>query len=482
MVGANTLYDTRELRAKLSDNQIKLDFVALFNLLTAKTGRHLFAQLEQYYHYTPDLKKRYPDVFSNGNNYKAFVAESIGNTFKHAKTYDKTKLNRSVAKALKATLEKELLNSFARLERNELGVNLVGYYHSATGMGESCRSMARILTAANVTSCLIPLANASIAPDFNFTALSDGELLKAYDPANKVNIIVANGDDYPCVRKLLPYSFFKNRKNIGYWVWEAENFPVKSADTEGLDEIWTPSEYSANAIRAAVKIPVRVVPHSLNLEEISLAKECRSAYNIPEQAIIFGFFFDALSIFERKNPEGLIRAFHLAFARDKDVVLLLKINNADKANAEVVELKRKCKHINAIFIDETLTRNETLNLMQSLDVYVSLHRSEGFGLTLAEAMAMSKPVVSTAYSGNLDFMSADNSFLVTATVGKTLKAYGPYPRGTIWGNPDLQEAARILRKLRSESERMHIGQSAYLTVTRNLNPENIGNTVIRLLS
>ena len=98
-----------------------------------------------------------------------------------------------------------------------------------------------------------------------------------------------------------------------------------------------------------------------------------------------------------------------------------------------------------LVIDGHLPRAELGSLMAAADCYVSLHRSEGFGLTMAESMALGKPVIATAYSGNLDFMNDENSFLVPFSWATVPPGAGPYPVGARWADPDLDAAAAIMR-------------------------------------
>src|SRR5262249_23746268 len=98
-----------------------------------------------------------------------------------------------------------------------------------------------------------------------------------------------------------------------------------------------------------------------------------------------------------------------------------------------------------ILVDRVLSRAETLMLMNSADCYVSLHRSEGVGLTLAEAMLLGKPVIATAYSGNLDFMNRGNSLLVDYRRTRLEEDAWPYPKGSVWAEPSIEHAAELMR-------------------------------------
>jgi glycosyltransferase involved in cell wall biosynthesis len=199
--------------------------------------------------------------------------------------------------------------------------------------------------------------------------------------------------------------------------------------------------------------------------------------------MVFGFFFDCKSVIARKNPLGVLRAFRIAFGSDaRQPVLVLKASSPETAPFEFSQLKHAAKGLNVVWVTEPLSRADSLSLMKSLDVYVSLHRSEGFGLTLAEAMAMGKPVVASAYSGNVDFMTDKDSCLVRTRVVTTERDHGPYPSGTRWGDPDLVHAAEWLAALLTAETRARIGAAAATAVRRRLDPAVVGRRVADLLA
>lgn len=516
LVGGGTVYDTRQLRDMLSEIQLRPAAGFMLQLYTSPLGCSLFSQAEQYYYYTPEVRDRFPSVFLDGKNSEKFaelllerLRTNIGDTaglasFMPSPTAPRpTGFLHRLRSALRSpsqqkespaadprnheisveTVRKELLTAFARLRENTIGVNLAGYLHAPTGMGESVRSMSRTLAAGSIVRQEIPLPSTHLGPWIDVADLLSGKVIGNYNPAYRVNIIVANGDDYPHVRARLPFAFWKNRRNIGYWVWETESLPESHSDTEGLAEIWTPSEYSAAAIRKAVSIPVRVVPHIIDFDEIDRVAPDRAKFGLRDEQVVFGFFFDCKSVIERKNPLALIAAFRQAFGTSESgPVLLLKASAAEQAPFEFAQIKRAADGLNVVWVTDVLSRTDTLCLMKSLDVYVSLHRSEGFGLTLAESMAMGKPVVASNYSGNVDFMTEQDSCLVQTRVVVTENAHGPYPAGTQWGDPDVDQAAGFLSMLMDHQQRARIGTAAAQAVRRRLDPLAVGHIAAELLS
>ena len=352
------------------------------------------------------------------------------------------------------------------------GVNLSGYLRSTTGMGESARSMARTLGVAGVETSLAILPSGFHDPGIPHPGLAS--LFGTIEPQLDVNLVVANADDLLRVRDWLPHDVWHGRCNVGYWVWETETAPARFADaTRGLDAVWTPSAYSAASIRAVVDVPVEVVPHLPDFEALDAARPARPAFGLPAEALLFGYFFDAKSDLERKNPAALIEAFRRAFGPRRDVGLVLKVSSPARGSYAFESLKAAAAGLNVLWIEHPLTRAQSCDLMASLDVYVSLHRAEGFGLTMAEAMAIGKPVIATGYSGNLDFMDARSAWLVDHAVVSTRCAHGPYPAGSRWSEPSVAHAVELMRGAETRARREALGAVARSHVRGLLAPASV---------
>lgn len=227
-----------------------------------------------------------------------------------------------------------------------------------------------------------------------------------------------------------------------YWAWELAKAPRRWLADRGLaDEVWAPSRFTADALGGA-----RVVPHPLFLEDYAgITPAPRRA---PFQAVAL---FDMNSSAARKNPAGAIEAFHRAFGDDPNARLVIKAQNGARA-PEVMAKLRASAPANVEIIDAVWPYSEVLSLIRGADALISLHRAEGFGLTLAEAMALGVPVVATAYSGNLDFMDETAACLVPyrlTPVRDPQPVYAGYGDQT-WADPDLDAAASALRRLRDE--------------------------------
>ncbi len=153
-----------------------------------------------------------------------------------------------------------------------------------------------------------------------------------------------------------------------------------------------------------------------------------------------------MSFVERKNPLALINAFKLAFGGRQDVLLLIKTINGDRDPEQAQRLHKAAgSNGNIRFINGHFSRDEIINLVSSLDTYVSLHRSEGLGISMAQAMYLEIPVIATGYSGNLEFMDHNNSFLVRHRLAEIQENHGPYARGQHWADPDVEHATELIR-------------------------------------
>jgi glycosyltransferase involved in cell wall biosynthesis len=374
---------------------------------------------------------------------------------------------------------KKLEARIASRQQTTCHVNFAGYGLARSGMGESARSMRRTLhkSGANATEVFLPHMRAEVT-----TIPTNPHLFGWPRSGANVSITVANADAAESASVFLPRSFWAD-KNVGYWVWETEELPTQFKKSEELfDEIWSPSRYSADAIRRTIETPVRVVPHALDFEAIDRATADRRHFRLPESGLLFGFMFEPESGIERKNVSALVRAFESAFRRDDNCYLVLKVNGRTEGILEYEMLRAKTTNDRILFFDNSFSRNQTFDFMRSLDVYVSLHRAEGFGLTCAEAMAAGLPVIASNYSGNLEFMNEESALLINTGVICTDRPYGAYPAGTRWGDPDIAHTETAMRALLEPSRRLEVGMAGRAAVRTLLNAQTVGATARTLIS
>jgi glycosyltransferase involved in cell wall biosynthesis len=233
---------------------------------------------------------------------------------------------------------------------------------------------------------------------------------------------------------------------IAYWAWELETVPddwVEAAET--VDEIWAPTEFVARAMRSRMPRPVY---HMLPGVEVGPVEPVsRATLHIPKNHFVFLFAFDLHSQLHRKNPLGLIRAFRKAFRADDAVTLVIKASGGDIHAADLALLEEAARAENILLVHELVSRAQAYGFIAMADCFVSLHRSEGFGLGLAEAMLLGKPVIATGYSGTLDFMNRENSLLVDYKIVEITEDRPIYTKGNFWAEPSIDHAAALMREV-----------------------------------
>ena len=270
---------------------------------------------------------------------------------------------------------------------------------------------------------------------------------------------------------------------IGYWYWEMDTIPESwKLPALQTDELWAATRFVGDALTSHFDQPVFTLPPGVALS--SFQRRSRDHFGVPYGKFAFLFVFHMMSIMERKNPLGLIRAFARAFGPGTPVVLVLKTTFGENHPQLIEELHRAAAEASAevIIIDEIYTQDETLSLMDACDSYISLHRSEGFGLTMAEAMLLAKPVIATRFSGNLDFMSDTTSLLVDCKVVEIGRSVPPYEAHMRWAEPSEEHAARLMRQIFDNRDfAMALGQRARVNLEANLSVVAAGQRMVARL-
>ena len=334
------------------------------------------------------------------------------------------------------------------------GVRVVGYLSAELGVGEAGRAMAAGLHAAGEPFRVL-VSDTMTSNRQNARPYHEGD-----GPADgDVNLICVNADRIPNLVERLEPDARWGRYTVGVWGWEVEEFPAVWAPAADLvDEVWTYSRHAAAAIRSAIDKPVHVVP--LPVVERRPSRRSRSDLGVPD-GFVFLFCFDFFSIPERKNPLGVIDAFCRAFPTPSvpgrgsapGPQLVVKSINGDKRLSELERLRMRVLDRPDVHIrDGYLDPGDHQALVGACDAYVSLHRAEGFGYTMAEAMLLGKPVIATGYSGNLEFMDERNSYLVDHTLVAIGEGADPYPAGSRWAEPDLDRAAELMVRVVDDPE------------------------------
>jgi glycosyltransferase involved in cell wall biosynthesis len=323
--------------------------------------------------------------------------------------------------------------------RRNYGVDVVGLFNAEDGIGQSAR-----LLVDSLKSCETPVSTVMYR---NTESRQTNEYVSDDVGRYKVVISAVNAELVEPVQKKFGSDFFQGTYKIGQWFWELETAPVWYKDAyKFVDELWAPTQFIKEMLQRDVPrdVVVKHMPLSLHTPKVDTSVS-RADFGL-DSRFIFLFVFDCRSVMKRKNPIGLIEAFRKAFRPNEGPVLVIKCVNGEKRPSEFSDLLSAAEGMeDVVVINEYFEAETSAALINMCDCYVSLHRSEGLGLTIAEAMLLGKPVIATAYSGNLDFMTPDTSYMVPwkrVKVGKGAEAYSS--RAT-WAEPDIDVAAEMMR-------------------------------------
>jgi glycosyltransferase involved in cell wall biosynthesis len=326
--------------------------------------------------------------------------------------------------------------------RDRFGVNLVGHLTAVLGVGELGRVLHEAFDRGGV-----PVA-AVVEGHFVANRVGLAEPDDVGRPEFPVSVLCVNADLVRAVVEQHP-EVAHDRYRIGVWSWELEEFPPAMWEFDQVDEVWTISEFCRAAIAAHTSKPVRVVP----LPVRPAPPVDRSARE-PGAPVRFLFAMDFNSIAARKNPFGLIEAFGRAFPDRDDVELVIKAINGDQHVAQQERLRTAAAADRRVtLVERYLTTEELRGLYLNSDCYVSLHRSEGFGFTVAEAIALGLPVISTDYSGTAEFVPAEHAWTIPYRLAPVGPDAAPYPPDALWAEPDLDAAAAAMREVAHDPER-----------------------------
>lgn len=358
------------------------------------------------------------------------------------------------------------------------GVNVVGYLGKQLALGDVGRLMSRALFEHGVPSCALSFEAApspSVDPPF-----PTDDVIR-----HRTTLAIVAADQLPVLSEWHPELFAVSERMIAYCFWEMSQ--LSEAGIRGLelvDEVWVATEFVADAFERAASVPVRRVP--LPIAEPTPSARTRSSF--PPLAdvgdrIVLGVTFDHFSVLERKNPLAAIDAFTRAFGEDEGPLLVVKTLNA-KFNTDAHErlTERAAGRRDVRIWDAHLSRSDQLAFLSHLDVLVSLHRGEGFGAHLAEAMWLGVPCIATRYSGNLDFMDDGCARLVECSMIDASGGGTIYPSGTRWADPDLDDAVAAVRSLVDDDElRRTLGAAARTRMASRPGEREMAETVRQLL-
>lgn len=359
------------------------------------------------------------------------------------------------------------------IDEGTFGVNLSGYFRAVTGLGQGARAVARALQADGIPHVLDNWSEFSPAPEQSALSFSSGN-------PYRFNLIHANADELSVFIRNRGQARLQGHYNIGIWNWELSTFPeMWKPAFRHLDEIWAASAFARDAIATASNIPVLCMPYAVSVPHTFPRWMTRGVFGLPPDAFCFLFAYDAYSYTTRKNPLAVVRAFRRAFGDCSEAHLLVKVLHAHHDEPGFHALRHATGGAaNIRIMTSALSREEMYGLTALSDAYVSLHRSEGFGFPLAEAMAYGKPVIATDYSSNVDFMNDANSLLVDYRLVPIERDDGPYQRGAMWADADVEHAAACMRRLVDEPGlARRLGDQARADIERSLSDAAVGRRI-----
>jgi glycosyltransferase involved in cell wall biosynthesis len=355
-------------------------------------------------------------------------------------------------------------------EHGSFGVNVIGFVSSKLGLGSAAR-----MSVASLVRCGINVAIADIDPgegrsgaDMRWAHLNIRDFAKLPHPVNLVHI---NPVEAEAVRRQFPH-WFAGAYNVIVPFYEPPRIPLQWVPLlQSYDLVLAASEHIASAIRNEVSTAVRHYP--IGVETVDVSKVTREKYKLPAERFLFAMSFDTDSGLTRKNAVGAIQAFQVAFGDRPDVGLVIKVNGVTHHPALAAAAASLGDRVH--LFDKYLPYEEVIGLYSVCDAYLSLHRAEGLGLGIMEAMALGKPVVTTGWSGNMDFTNEQNAALVRYAFTPVVDGHNEYSQQRFqervyWAEPNLIEAAIAMRRVADDaSYRERIGAAAAQTVAARNN-------------
>ncbi|MGB6063224.1 MAG: glycosyltransferase family 4 protein [Desulfomonilaceae bacterium] len=358
-------------------------------------------------------------------------------------------------------------------EYHEGGLNLVGFARGELGIGEDLRMAVATARCHRIpfTVYNAPISMQSRENDPRLAGMESAEAIY------RTNLIILPGMETVRILVERGTGLFAHRYTIGAWQWELPSWPPILRDAYRLvQEIWAPSRYIAEAFRESA--PVEVLHMPMAVEVYPEPHMDRSDFGLPPNTYIFLFVFDSLSHFARKNPLAVVSAFQRAFPiKNREVGLVIKCMNASRDHAGWRTVVESCVNDSRIItINETFDRERILGLLNCCDAFVSLHRAEGFGRAIAEAMLLGKPVVVTNFSGNTDFTNSETAFLVDGPLIPLKKTDYHFGEGQYWCDPDVEQAAHQMLVCLEDSKLASLkAKAGQELIRRKFSPASVGS-------
>ncbi|WP_254454817.1 glycosyltransferase [Acetobacter estunensis] len=345
------------------------------------------------------------------------------------------------------------------------GLIVGGETTRASGLGEGARVMRRACKTLDIP-----------ATELQASLLDGTRAQKSLTP-DAALVLHMDAPSLPVALLRLGRSFVRNRRVVGYWAWELPVVPTTwRPATACVHEVWTPSRFSAHALETIMPGRVRVVPHALAAADVTPSRMDRATFGLPANAVVVLVSFSLASSFARKNPLAAIRAFRDAFGERSDRFLLLKVTHARHYPQDMAQLRAAVAGASNIRIEERLfPANDSLALTQCVDIVLSLHRSEGFGLVPAEAMLLGRTVVATDWSATAEFLDAECGLPVPYRLIPARDPRGVFEaEGAVWAEADVRAATTHLRRAADDAAlRQKLGSRARDVARQRFNGDEL---------
>lgn len=411
------------------------------------------------------LLRKYPYIFSNPYLEKLkFIVKKV-------------LLRNVLKKNIKLENMPNLFSNDKPIELEKAGVNIFGYFKESTGLAIGAKLMSEMLQHANLS-----VSRNNVDINDNSIISKEHKKQKTWD----ISLFHINADQTQNVIPALEKEYLDTFR-IGYWAWELERFPSDYLKNgEYLNDLWVPSSFIANSIERSCNFIPKIIPHPVR-KHSSKTYQLEKKLDIEDKYIVTGTM-DLNSYSQRKNPIGILEAYSIA-CKDKafkdESALIIKLSGSfdkDKVLKQISNYRKKIK-AKIIVIDKLLSGDEMMGLRNITDVFMSLHRSEGFGLNLIENMSAGNLVIATNYSGNIDFMNNKNSLLVDYKLIPVRKGQYPKWEGQFWADPSVHDASeKLLWSYKNSIQSEKIAKYAKSFVLKNYSVEKISDKVLKAIN
>jgi glycosyltransferase involved in cell wall biosynthesis len=360
------------------------------------------------------------------------------------------------------------------------GLAIYGFFHAETGVGQAGRALARAFGATG-----LPMSCHAVAAPDCFRNNVAFPVSASMSNERGASLLVMNAEPVAALDHFFDRRLLARNRKIGMFFWELPVFPgVWARACDEVDEIWVSTSFVRDSLMSATDRPVRVLPLPVPLNDLDPGA-ARKALGLPPDRLICLVTFDFNSFPERKNPLGAVRAFADAFPAKTDSSPLLVVKCHGAGNRAVYEPQLRAavsRNPNMTLIDRVMSAQDIRQLQAASDIYLSLHRSEGFGLNLAECMAAGKLTIATRFSGNLDFMDDSNSLLLDYDMRPVREGEYIAWQGQWWAAPRHDDAVSALRLAAGSSGlRGRLGAAARAHVGAELSDARIGARMAELV-